>query len=80
MLDEQQRMIDLIADRLRGYLGAHPKAADTLEGITEWWLSEEGVNRDPKIVQQALDQLVSEQAVIRTESPDGQILYARWRL
>jgi len=41
------------------YLEAHPSAADTLEGITAWWLEQRRVRYGVEIVSGALDRLIS---------------------
>lgn len=66
-----------IAQQVRDYLNAHPKAADTLEGIVGWWLPEEGMRASSGLVQEALDELVAEQELVRYRSADGHVLYAR---
>ena len=46
-----------IADQIEQYLKRHPHAADTVEGITHWWLLGQGIEASPLVVQQALDYL-----------------------
>jgi len=41
-----------------GYLMAHPGAADTREGITEWWMLERCIQRQLREVDDALHQLI----------------------
>ena len=45
------------------YLEAHPSAADTLEGITDWWLEQRRVRYGVEIVSGALERLISNGAV-----------------
>ena len=45
------------------YLGAHPSAADTLEGITEWWLERRRVAIAVDVISAALVRLI-EQGVV----------------
>ena len=63
-------------DEILSYLRAHPQAADTVEGIVEWWLSRhlpaEGVER----VQAALDELVARGLIAQIALVDGTVLYA----
>lgn len=66
-----------IAGRLRDYLDAHPHAADTLDGIIGWWLPQPESSADPAEVQQALDYLVARHEMVRIQSADGHVLYAR---
>lgn len=77
MSDVERGSVSKIAGQIREYLSAHPKAADTPEGIMGWWLNQDDVVVNPEAVQQALDVLVTEQALVRTPSADGHVLYAR---
>jgi hypothetical protein len=77
MREEERETIGAIANQVRDYLSAHPNAADTLEGITGWWLPQQGANADPELVQRAIDDLVARQEVTRIQSADGHVLYTR---
>ena len=58
------------------YLGAHPDAADTLDGVAVWWLS----GKAPlAAVAQALETLVAKGLLQRRPSPDGKQLYSASR-
>ena len=46
-----------LADAIMAYLTEHPDAADTLEGIAEWWLMRQRVRVEVDSLQNALDQL-----------------------
>lgn len=65
-----------LSDEILRYLQTYPKAADTVEGIVEWWLPrqrhEEAVHR----VQYVLDELVTRGMVKRITLVDGTVLYA----
>jgi len=69
--------VSAIADQVRAYLGAHPQATDTLEGIAGWWLSPPQGDADLETVQRAVDLLVVRQEMIRILSVDGQVFYSR---
>ncbi len=77
MQEEERETIGAIANQVRDYLSAHPNAADTLEGITGWWLPQQGADANPELVQRAIDDLVARQEVARIESADGHVLYTR---
>ncbi len=47
-----------VADQIEAYLQGHPHAADTVEGIAQWWLLGLGIGASPSVIQQALDYLV----------------------
>ncbi len=57
------------------YLQDHPEAADSLEGITDWWLPPEKFSVTTKAVQEALDLLVSQHRIARIDLADGRTLF-----
>lgn len=62
-----------VASRIEVYLGAHPEAADTVDGICEWWLA----GAPEPLVQRALDELVSRGVVRRQDVPGRHPVYSR---
>jgi hypothetical protein len=63
-------------ETILAYLDAHPEAADTVDGIRQWWLAA-GAERSPADVQAALDLLVERGLVARVEQPGVPPLYRR---
>jgi hypothetical protein len=59
------------------YLAHHGSAADTLEGIMDWWLPAEHRAVDPRTVEQVLDSLVSDGEAAVSKLVDGRVLYRR---
>lgn len=59
------------------YLRDHANAADTREGITEWWLPIEQRAVDRAVVEQALEALVAEGQVEVAQLVDGTVLYRK---
>ena len=57
------------------YLEQHPNAADTLEGIVEWWVPKQSIYEEERVVQQALDQMVKEKLILTTETSDARKHY-----
>jgi len=57
------------------YLVKHPKAQDTVEGITQWWLLEQRIVRAVTEVKTALTGLVVKKLVITRQGTDGRIYY-----
>lgn len=57
MNDERQEEDRMEAAILR-YLGEHPHAMDTLEGVAEWWLARERIRTDVRRLATALRRLV----------------------
>jgi len=64
-----------IADLIVGYLGKHPDAQDTLEGIAAWWLAFERIDVSTTAVANVLEDLVRQGIVTVRESGSGTILY-----
>ena len=48
-----------LSDEILSYLRAHPQAADTVDGIVEWWLPRQRHDEAVDRVQHALDELVA---------------------
>jgi hypothetical protein len=61
--------------RVLSYFLRHPRAADTLEGITRWRLMEEAVRRTTEEIGQALAWLVSAGLLRRREVPGSAPIY-----
>ena len=59
------------------YLGDHANAADTREGITDWWLPAEQRAVDRAVVEHALEALVAEGQVEVARLVDGTVLYRK---
>lgn len=53
------------------YLEQNPNAADTIEGILEWWLPRQSIYDEEKVVEQALDRLVKQNLIVTTLSSDA---------
>lgn len=72
--DKKQQRNSLI-NAISLYLRAHPNAADSVEGIMQWWLPQQQNPVDIDDLQQALDYLVETRAASRTALLDGRMLY-----
>jgi hypothetical protein len=59
------------------YLDGHPQAADTLQGIVNWWLPRQRYERDRRRIEQALGALVLQGKLRRSPLPGGDVLYER---
>ena len=58
------------------YLRNHPRASDSVTGISAWWLPEEGVEEDRTVVEEVLEELAAEALIRRFELPDGTVVFA----
>ena len=65
-----------IAEEILLYLQSHPDAADSLEGIVQWWLLRQRYLRGLNQVQTALDSLMHQGLLEKTTNADGTIIYA----
>jgi hypothetical protein len=68
-------MTSRLASHILSYLTKHPRAQDTLEGIVEWWVLEQGVEQRVVAVKDALAKLVAQGSVLQGERPDGRVYY-----
>lgn len=62
-----------------GYIGAHPNAADTLDGIARWWLPQQRYVTAQARIQAALERLVADGSLQLRRLPDGTALYSLGR-
>ena len=49
--------VDSVAQEIERYLETHPQAADSLEGISTWWVSRQRIRQELAVVRAALEQL-----------------------
>jgi hypothetical protein len=75
MPPEESETVDRIAQQIIEHLMLNPLAADTVEGVANWWLRQRGPRASEELVQKALDLLVIRQQVVCHRSPDGHLLY-----
>ena len=64
-----------IASEILKYLADHPNAADTLNGIVQWWLPERTIRFQVDQVRQALDELIAKGMVTKQRRSDSKIVY-----
>ena len=65
-----------LSEEILSYLGAHPQAADTVDGIVGWWLPRQRHDEAVDRVKDALDDLVARGLVEKMTLVDGTVLYA----
>jgi hypothetical protein len=64
-----------VAAKILRYLAEHPNAADTSEGILEWWLLRQSILDEEMVVERALDSLVEQKLIFRVEAADARKHY-----
>ncbi len=67
--------VSCVASRILVYLAEHPEAKDGLEGILEWWLLEQTIRDEMRVVKAALSELVKKRLVLVEKSGTGPTLY-----
>jgi hypothetical protein len=58
------------------YLAACPNAADTADGVLNWWFPRQRYNDARDDVERALEDLAAEGRLARLKLPDGRVIYA----
>ena len=76
MSDYFEKGVPEIADEITSYLTAHKRAADTLEGVTDWWITRHRVAESQQLVQEALRLLIRRGTVKCESLGDGRMLYS----
>jgi hypothetical protein len=71
------RVSNPLHDALRSYLSRFPDAADSPEGIRQWWLTKDLRTAPLVKVREALKDLVASGEMESRILPDGTELYAR---
>jgi hypothetical protein len=64
-----------VALKILRYLDQNPNAADTVEGILEWWLPKQSIYEEEKVVKRALDEMVKRDLILATRSSDARKHY-----
>lgn len=75
-MKQDDERFDGVALRIVTYLQVHPKAADTLEGVMEWWLKMSPYDASKQDVDKALGQLKDKGVIQSRILADGQEIYS----
>jgi hypothetical protein len=74
-MPDDDALVDELAAEIRAYLKAHPNAADTLDGIVQWWIVHQRFLRGIQAAERALDRLVGEGQVEKIRTADGRVVF-----
>jgi hypothetical protein len=77
MSTEAKTISMALQESLRNYLERFPDAADSPEGIRQWWLSENLKKMSIEKLREALEILVASGEMQLSTLPDGTELYAK---
>ncbi|AKC86775.1 hypothetical protein [Pseudoxanthomonas suwonensis] len=75
MLDESGLAIERTVSAIEAYLARHPAAADSEQGVAQWWLPAQGLDPPIEHVHRALEILWQRGVIERTAMPDGGTVY-----
>jgi Fe2+ or Zn2+ uptake regulation protein len=64
-----------VAAKILRYLAEHPNAADTSDGILEWWLLKQSISDEERVVERALASLVEQKLICKVEAADARKHY-----
>ena len=64
-----------VALKILRYLNENPHAADTADGILEWWLFKQSIREEQIVVEQALSVLEEQNLILCVKSADGRKHY-----
>jgi DNA-binding HxlR family transcriptional regulator len=64
-----------VAGEILSYLEKHPQASDTLEGIVEWWLLQQKIEYQTKVVRDALAELIKRGFLVKEVTKDSRVRY-----
>ena len=73
--NQQEQETWEVAQKILRYLRGHPDAADTANGILEWWLLKQSISEEQSVVEQALKMLVEKNLILSTTAIDGRKHY-----
>ena len=68
--DPRPAKTEAVAAAIERYLASHPQAADSVDGIANWWLADQGFDR--ATIDAALDRMVAEGKLRVRLGADGQ--------
>jgi hypothetical protein len=71
--------VNAVAREIERYLDAHPDAADTIDGVMQWWLPATSAAVPRVVVERALTALVEKGQLASRTLVDGSVIYARRR-
>lgn len=73
--DREQEATFKVAQKILRYLNENPNAADTVDGILEWWLLKQSMVDDRPVVERALSALLARDLIRAVHSADSRRHY-----
>lgn len=75
MSSDQQQSGNAQREAILRYLAACPNAADTLNGVVEWWIPLQRYHDDYDMIANVLEELFNEGLIEKQVLPDKKIIY-----
>ncbi len=72
---DDERAVKLVAEEIQHYLHSRSNAADTAEGIAQWWIMRQRLHEEKQKVERALEYLSRTQLICKRQLCDGSIVY-----
>lgn len=77
MNHKQHARYSEIQAEVLGYLDEHPTAADSIEGIRQWWVMQRMAEYSLGRIQEAVNELEDARLIERHTLADGRMVYAK---
>ena len=74
-MKEKSSRVPRIAHEILAYLLKNPGAKDTLEGIVNWWLLEEDIQRNIALVKKTVEELTVRGFLLARHGTDSKTYY-----
>ena len=68
-----------IADEIARYITTHKHGADTLEGVTRWWIARQRLSEAEEKVREAVEFLCEQRVMLKRTLADGTVLYSTFK-
>lgn len=75
-MPQKSREVDLVKEKILTYFRDHPNAADSLEGIAKFWLSDLDTAFSQEELKDILEQLVDDGVVRKSNRNIGGAIYS----
>lgn len=78
-INDSGRQFDKLAGEIERYLSCHPEAADSVQGIVHWWLTQQRLEVAVNAVTRALE-LLEKNGVVEKYAGPGRVTWYRRRV
>ncbi len=68
--------VNSVAAEIMTYLHRRPMASDSLDGITHWWLVQQAIVKNKRLVEQALTHLAQEGKIVKRIGSNSEAIYS----